>query len=223
LTVFLEKRLLLLLLLVAAMAALLAACGDDDDGDSDEPSVTASTDASGERTEDASSTPVDTGDAPAECTADDAVRGLLARLELSGDDGIFEPGEEIDFTFRLIINCGDNESTLYYPTSQRYHFFVDSPSNEQVWSSADEQVFEQVQGTEVIEIHETLQYEETWDQTDRDGEQVPDGVYKVSAFSVGCAQETQSNCQFGSVSQFEIRSGTQAPPETDEATPEPTS
>ena len=210
-----------LLLAVAAGALILAACGDDDGGTGAGPSATASADASGSPGATATG-PAGTATAPpgtrvvGECATPEVVQspgaspgsgltaGLLSDLTFSGDDGQYAPGEEIGMTLTL-TNCGDNNVRLYYPTSQRYVFIAeDIDSGVEVWRSSDELAFLQVEGQEVIPPEESLVYEETWDQLDRDGAQVPAARYKISAFSVGCGAESQSECRFGPVQFVDI-------------------
>ena len=95
------------------------------------------------------------------------------------------PGEPIEITL-ILANCANNEATLYYPTSQRYNFIVTDPGGAEVWRSSDGKSFQQVEGSDVLKPYDRITYQDTWDQRDRSGNQVPDAQYKVSAFSVGC-------------------------------------
>jgi hypothetical protein len=205
---------LLLALLLTALL-LLAACGDDDDDDSgDDESPTASAEATdGENGEDPSGSPGGNGETPAgtagvalpeECDQGEGQTGLLSDLILSGDDGVFPPGEEITMTLRL-VNCSETATTLSYPTTQRYLFTVVEEEDEsEVWNSAAGQEFPATPGEEAIAAGETVEYTEVWGQTNNEGAQVPAGRYKVKAFSVGCGGEAQTDCMFGPISLIEI-------------------
>lgn len=216
------RRLPVIALMAAAVLTLcmllLAACGDDDDGTGGSPTDQASESPSGSAEPSGSvvKTPAGTEGAPPECTVEDQQRGLLAFLDIGGEEGDanFEPGEPVEIEMRL-VNCGDADSTLHFGTTQRYRFFIEqmtgAETGPEVWSSDDGLVYDQVQGDEVIEPNTTVVYTETWDQLDRDGAQVAEGTYKVSAFSIGCGQAGQTNCQFGSVRQIVIASASPTP------------
>ena len=212
----------ILMAIAAALLLVLAACGGDDDDDG--PGGSASPAASGDEpsaTEEGSpvETPAGTGGIPAECSEGDAQRGLLSELSF-GADGVFDSGEEVEMTMTL-INCGDNDVSLTFPTAQRYIVSITSdPSGVEVWNSADGKSFNQVESTEDIPPGETVVYTETWDQADSGGEQVPDGRYKVSFLSTGCGVPESTECRFGPIKFIQIGEvqETDAPDETE--TPE---
>jgi hypothetical protein len=179
-----------IILLIALTGLLIAACGDDDNGT---PTATAGSSPSGTLV----ATPAGTEGAPAVCTQEDAQRGTITTLDFNDETGTYDPGDSIEITF-TIVNCGDNDITLSYPTTQRYVITAKDPQGNDVWSSADGQVFNQVEGQEVIQPNKTIVYTETWDQKDSDGEQVPDAEYKISAFSIGCTAG-QTDCHFGPI------------------------
>ena len=43
-----------------------------------------------------------------------------------------------------------------------------------------------------------------WEQEDSRGEQVPLGIYRVAALSVGCGQEEATDCKFGPIKLLEV-------------------
>ncbi len=188
--------------MVLAVFVLLVACGGDDDGDADGSPVN-----SGESTRTPAGTPIDspagTSGLPVECTVGEGQRGLLADLEFSGDDGLFDEGEDIEMTLTL-INCADNEVRLSFPTTQRYEVSIEDEAGIEVWNSSDDKAFSQVTGEETIATGETIVYTETWEQEDSQGEQVPPGTYRVSALSVGCGLEDATDCKFGPIKLLEV-------------------
>ncbi len=192
-----------------ALAALLlgvVACGDDA---SPNAAPTGSPDGAGGSTSasagvDASASPGATVDYPEEC-GENTDLGLIASLKLGESGGQFKQGEEVSMSLTL-INCGDNVSRHFYPTSQRYEFIVVDENGVEVWRWSDANASEQVKGKEEIQPGEKVDYREVWDQKDSKGEQVPPGRYKVSGFSVGCSDESQADCLFGPVELLEITS-----------------
>lgn len=189
-----------LLLITLIALVLAAACGGGDDNSSATPTGSSAASASGSPAPSgtAISTPAGTGGAPAVCTQEDAQKGTITTLDFGEDNKVtYDPGQEIEMTF-TIANCGDNAITLTYPTTQRYEFFAQDDNLNKVWSSADNKVFDQVQGQQTVGPNETVVYTETWDQKDSSGAQVPDGRYKISAFSVGCSSG-QTDCHFGPI------------------------
>jgi hypothetical protein len=183
---------IILILLIALTGLLIAACGDDDNGTAT-PTAPAASSSSGTL----AATPAGSEGAPAVCTQEDAQRGTITTLDFNDETGTYDPGDSIEITF-TIVNCGDNDITLSYPTTQRYVITAKDPQGNDVWSSADDEVFNQVEGQEIIQPNKTIVYTETWDQKDSDGEQAPDAEYKISAFSIGCTAG-QSDCHFGPV------------------------
>jgi hypothetical protein len=206
-----------LLLLIASLALLfLAACGDDDDGtDSPTPTEAASETAGGPTVSGGpTATSTGPGDAPEVCTGEHAQQGTITTLDFDNENGLYDSGEAVEITL-TIANCGDNDIELSFSTAQRYEMLAQDENGNEVWNSADGQSYDQVEGQEIIEPNETVVYTETWDQAGRDGQQVPDGQYKISAFSIGCARGTQGNpdCQFGPIKFIRIGE----PPETAES------
>ena len=193
---------LYLVALVPAALILLVACGSDDREDPD-----ASPAGSDESTRTVAGSPhgsrAGSSRLQVECTVGGGQSGLLADLEFGGDNGLFEEGEDIEMKLTL-INCGDSEVQLFFPTAQRYEVSIEDANGIQVWNSSDGKAFSQATAKEVIATGETVVYTETWEQEDAQGEQVPLGTYRVSALSVGCGQEDAINCTFGSVKLLEI-------------------
>jgi hypothetical protein len=174
----------------------MAACGGDDDsatptGGSSTPTSSAALSGT------PITTPAGSEGAPAVCTQEDAQKGTITTLAFGDDKTNYDPGQPIEMTF-TIANCGDVETTLTFPTTERYVFNALDAAGNKVWSTEDGKVFNEIQGTEKIGVNKTIVYTETWDQKDSNGQQVPDGQYKIQAFSVGCTSG-QTGCHFGPV------------------------
>ncbi len=146
----------------------------------------------------------------AECAPVDATIGLISQVAVNGNDGLFTPGQPVDITL-ILANCGDNNVTLYYATTQRYNFHILDSNGSEVWSSSDGKSYEQTIGTEVLAPQTDEKFTETWDQKDRSGAQVPNGLYNVEAFSVGCSDAARSGCEFGPARLVQISEPTPSP------------
>ncbi len=129
--------------------------------------------------------------------------GLVSQVYF-GAGGIYTAGTPVKITL-VLADCANNDSVLYFPTAQRYHFTVDDSNGVELWSSSDGKSYDQTVGTETLHPSQTATYTETWDQKDRSGNQVPAGKYKVSAFSVGCIATARSGCEFGPVGFIQIQ------------------
>ncbi len=189
--------------LLGILILLVAACGGDDDDSSPSPSdgeATASASPNGTPISEPEGTP---GGSAICSNVSDAARGLITTHNFTGDQAVREAGEEIEMILTL-ANCGDNLAVLEYPSTQRVDFIVEDENGVEVWRSSDGKAYEETEGTQVIEPGETVIYTETWDQTDREGEQALGGIYKVSLFSVGCIEEAREDCKFGPVGLVEI-------------------
>lgn len=187
------------MLLIAGLA--VAACGDDDGG-----GPTASENGNGDTTPLSSpvNTPAGTIGEPAICTDNEAQDGLFTTLEFSGDDGLYEQGEDVEITLTL-INCGDGDVSLKFPTTQRYSIMIqDEDTAIEVWNAAAGKDFAEDEGEQLILQGETVVYTESWDQKNLRGDQVEPGMYKVSGFSVGCGGELQADCKFGPVRKIQV-------------------
>lgn len=145
-----------------------------------------------------------------ECTNAPPDAGLISQEDFGGDNNTYEPGEQIDITL-ILANCADNNAVLYYPTSQRYNFIVTDGSSVEIWRSSEGKTFQPVEGSDVLEPNDRLTYEDTWDQKDKSGNQVLEGRYKISAFSVGCSIAPRADCQFGPIGFVEIQVATTTP------------
>lgn len=207
---------LLPLAVVSLGLAFAAACGGDDNGTSTPTSAV----SIGASVSSGSSTPQSSGavsgtPAPTalECTSSAADAGLISQVSFSTPAGKFTAGQAIDITL-ILADCGDNEAVLHFPTSQRYDFIINDPNGAEVWRSSDGKSYDQVEGTETLQAGQTKLYKETWDQKDRSGNQVLEGKYKVSAFSVGCGVEARAGCQFGPVGYVEIQPALSSTPST---------
>lgn len=187
----------LFLLIGALLALLIAACGGDDNGSASPTASGGPTTSAASPTGSVIATPQGTDGAPAVCTQQDAQRGTITTLDFNNETGTYDSGEDIEMTF-TIANCGDNNIKLAFTTTQRYVMTAQDAAGNEVWSSAHNKVYDQVLGEEVIEPLKTIVYTETWDQKSNAGEQVPDGTYKISAFSIGCSSG-QTDCHFGPI------------------------
>ena len=177
----------------------MIACGDDDVAD-----PTADGDTSSTPPGSPVRTTAGTIGEPAICTDNEAQDGLFTTLEFSGDDGLYEQGEDVEITLTL-INCGDGEVSLKFPTTQRYSFMIqDADSEIEVWNAAAGKDFVEEEGEQLIMQGETIVYTEVWDQKDLQGEQVLPAFYKVFGFSVGCGGELQTDCKFGPVRRIQV-------------------
>ncbi len=124
-----------------------------------------------------------------------AVAGLVSDLDFGGQRH-FALGEPISITLSL-TNCAENDVRLFYPDSQRYEFIVKDEGGEEVWRWSKDREFAQELGEESVASGEVLTLTEVWDQRDQDGQLVSPGLYQILAFSVGCADRSTSDCQFG--------------------------
>jgi hypothetical protein len=140
----------------------------------------------------------------------DSQLGLISSLIFNKDTGVYDVGDPVAMTLE-VTNCSAIDAKLVYPTSQRYVFIVGDSGGNDMWRSSDHKVFEQTQGTETVASGQSVEYTETWDQKDRNGSQVPDGQYKVSAFSVGCIDTARSGCEFGPVRYISVATVTPTP------------
>jgi hypothetical protein len=138
-----------------------------------------------------------------ECTSAAPDTGLVSQVYFQSG-GIFTAGAPVKITL-VLADCANNDSVLYFPTAQRYHFTINDSNGAEVWSSSDGKSYDQVAGTETLHRGQTATYTETWDQKDRSGSQVLAGQYKVFAFSVGCIATPRSGCDFGPVGFIQIR------------------
>lgn len=190
-------------LILLVSLALLAACGDDD--------APTETDVASSPTGDPAISPSETAPIVTprprtgrECgPGPQAGIGLIANLEFNEEIPQYPPGEEIVMTL-VLRNCASNNVSLYYETEARYDFFVEDSTAQEVWRWSDEQDLAEVAGEVTIVPEETVEYSVTWDQRDFGDDLVKSGVYRVSAFSLGCGIEGASNCYFGPVELVEI-------------------
>ena len=143
------------------------------------------------------------GPTAVECGSAAPDAGLISQVSFDGG-GIYTAGQPIQITL-VLADCANNDSVLYFPTAQRYHFIITDSNGVEVWRSSDGKSYDQAEGTETLHRGQTATYTETWDQKDRSGNQVPAGQYKVSAFSVGCIASPRSGCQFGPVGFVQIQ------------------
>ena len=124
-----------------------------------------------------------------------AVSGLISDLGFGGERH-FASGDPIPMTLSL-TNCSNNPVHLFYPDSQRYEFIVKDEEGNEVWRWSQDKDFTQGDGEETFEPGEDVTYNEVWDQRGQGGEQLSPGQYQILGLSVGCAESSASDCQFG--------------------------
>lgn len=127
-----------------------------------------------------------------------AIEGLTSDINFDDPESKFATGEPVQMTLTL-TNCAHQPVRLFYRDSQRYEFVAEDEDGNEVWRWSRDQAFAQEKGEETIASAEKVDYTESWDQRNNDGEQVAPGRYKIFGFSVGCGEEsaTDSGCRFG--------------------------
>ena len=109
------------------------------------------------------------------------VDGLIYVLVLDNDE--FRQGQRI--RIRLYkINISGEEIRLRYTTGQRLELVVRNANNNEVWRYSRGRNFTQVSGTVIIGRNAFAIYENTWDQRDNSGRQVPAGRYTLQVSNV---------------------------------------
>ena len=212
----------LLATVIAATILLLASCGGGSSTDSPTPTTTqAGSSTTAQASTSGSVTPAatfNTQGLPPDCAASTGDLGLISTLHFDKDTGSYSTGAPVTITL-LLSNCANNDVKLLYPTAQRYVVIVADDAGNDLWRSTDGQAYAQTEGSETIPAAQTAKYSETWDQKDRNGNQAPNGKYKVSAFSVGCIDSARSGCEFGPIRFIQVEAGTATPPPTAAPTP----
>jgi Intracellular proteinase inhibitor len=189
-------RLSVLLALVAAVSLLLlAGCGS---GSSSSPTPAAQGSATPVSSAGSGSPAATSSGGVSNPNCTPAQLGLISALTFDKDSGVYDSGTPVVATL-VLSNCATNDEKLVYPTTQRYVFIVTDSGGNDMWRSTDGKTFAQTESTETIASQQSVEYTETWNQKDRNGSQVPDGQYKVSAFSVGCIATARSGCEFGPI------------------------
>ncbi|MEO6197587.1 MAG: BsuPI-related putative proteinase inhibitor [Dehalococcoidia bacterium] len=194
-----------IIVVVLGLALAAVSCGGDDDGaPGASPTVTNDSQASPVET------PAGSPGGPEECTVSEEQIGLVSKVDFEQEGefsqgGQFTAGAEVKAQMRL-INCTEEDTTLFYTSTKRYEMVVEpEDGSSEVFRSSEGKTFAQTEGTEVIAPQGTVVYEEIWDQTGKDGDQVPPGIYKVSFLSVGCGVEDVDDCPpFGVIARIEI-------------------
>ncbi len=202
-----KKALWLLPIIILLMGlAIVGACGDDDSSDGDSPT---DTDAVATATDDPDASPDETvtprPDTDRECGfGDQEDLRLLSHLEFGGDrPAHYAPGEDVPMTL-VIENCTGVDIELFYEGEARFDFSIEDAIGQEIWRWTEEQDLSDEPGALTILPQEIVEYSVTWDQRDFSDDQVEPGIYKVSAFSLGCGLEGATNCRFGPVELLEI-------------------
>ena len=181
--------------------AIVGACGDDDSADTDAPTQT---EAESSPTDDPDISPTAPVPTPPSITGRECEPGpqtgigLISYVEFDDEASQYAPGEEIGMKL-VLRNCAGENVELFYESEARFDFSVEDSTGQEVWRWSDDQDLADVAGEVTILPEETVEYSATWDQRDSGDDLVEAGVYKVSAFSLGCGLEGASNCRFGPI------------------------
>lgn len=193
-----------IIVVVLGLALAAVSCGDGDGPSGGSPTATDDGQASPVET------PAGSPGGPEECAVSEEQIGLVSKTDFEQEGefsqgGQFTAGDEVKARMRL-INCTTEDTTLFYTSTKRYEMVVEpEDGSSEAFRSSEGKTFAQVEGTEVIAPGDTVVYLEVWDQTDKDGAQVPPGIYKVSFLSVGCGGEDLADCpNFGTIARIEI-------------------
>lgn len=88
-------------------------------------------------------------------------------------------GASVKITF-TVENRSKQDIALRFPTGQHFDIWIVKDGKE-VWRSSHGRVFTQAFNTMVLKAGETKTFEDTWQQVDNNGKQVPPGAYDVFA------------------------------------------
>lgn len=124
-----------------------------------------------------------------------ALKPAVLQVEISTDRRVYRLGEPITITLS-VTNRGGMPAPLTFTTSQRYDLTA-SRSGRELWRWSHGRAFAQVIQNINVRPGETISFEETWDQTDKDGDQVPPGSYKIVGWltAEGREQTTRSSVE----------------------------
>ncbi|MFQ6019997.1 MAG: BsuPI-related putative proteinase inhibitor [Dehalococcoidia bacterium] len=114
-------------------------------------------------------------------------------ITVTTDKREYRVGEPVVMTL-VLANRSGQAITLEYRNSQRYDFRVADSDGRVVWRWSEDKLFAQVIGRERLEPGESLQFSETWDQTEARGEPLPPGDYLVEGTSPFCQTSGESAC-----------------------------
>ncbi len=204
-----KKALWLLPTVILLMGlAVVGACGDDDSSDGGSPTETGVEDTA---TDDPDASPDETiaatprPDTDRECGfGDQEDLRLLSDLAFGGDTPAhYASGEDVPMTL-VIENCTGGNIELFFEGEARFDFSMEDAIGQEVWRWTEEQELSDEPGALTILPQEIVEYSVTWDQRDFSDDQVEPGIYKVSAFSLGCGVEGATNCRFGPVELLDI-------------------
>jgi hypothetical protein len=107
---------------------------------------------------------------------------------------------------RLTITVAAAEPiTLRYRTTQRYDIVVTNTEGTEVWRWSKDKAFGEAVGEISLEANQSATFDETWDQRDNDGQQVPLGTYTVTATSVHCDANLANCGQLSASGTIQIR------------------
>jgi hypothetical protein len=178
------KRYLVWLMIGGLLMAASAACDDGDDGGAPDvtPQPTAAFTATPEGPPFAFEGPVG--------------------IDLTTFGAFHNEGDPV----RFAITVAASESiTLYYRTAQRYDIVVTAEAGEEVWRWSKDKAFGEVLGEENLQENEFITFNETWDQRDNQGQQVPAGNYSVTATSSHCDANLENCDQLSVTGTIQIR------------------
>lgn len=124
-----------------------------------------------------------------------ALKPAVLQVEVSTNRRVYQLGDPITITL-TVTNRGGMPAPLTFTTSQRYDLTA-SRSGREVWRWSYGRAFAQVIQNINVRPGETISFEETWDQTDKDGDQVPPGSYTIIGWltAEGREQTTRSSVE----------------------------
>jgi hypothetical protein len=111
-------------------------------------------------------------------------------------------GEPIPFTITV---AAAEPITLRYRTTQRYDIVVTDTEGKEVWRWSKDKAFGEALGEISLVANQSITFNESWDQRDNDGQQVPAANYIVTATSVHCDANLENCGQLSASGTIQIR------------------
>lgn len=90
-------------------------------------------------------------------------------------------GGELLLAFSL-RNVSEQDLTIEFGSGQQYDFAVYNDREEEVYRWSDSYSFTMALVEKEIKKGDRLEYADSWDMKDREGNPVPDGVYTIKVF-----------------------------------------
>jgi hypothetical protein len=108
--------------------------------------------------------------------------GFITTLSLIDEDDevvdVVQQGDPVILSFSFQNISGANQ-TFLFSDAQQYDLEVYDSQDTLVWNWSNGLLFTQALSTLSFEVDETKAFEEVWDQTSNEGDQVPVGIYDV--------------------------------------------